>query len=93
MLSLKPGITEELVLSNLGFSLGPPSAIIETCRLRQVLIESFSGFSLGPPSAIIETNRVRGEADPHLSFSLGPPSAIIETFPEAGKRGTIVVSV
>ena len=39
-----------------GFSLGPPSAIIETDE-REELAERTPSFSLGPPSAIIETKQ------------------------------------
>ena len=41
-----------------GFSLGPPSAIIETEDVFEP-IDGMTSFSLGPPSAIIETCRGR----------------------------------
>ena len=56
MLSLKQIIKIKDLLQVFSFSLGPPSAIIETQKFWRILDEEL-GFSLGPPSAIIETKR------------------------------------
>ena len=60
------------------FSVGPPSAIIET-GLWSLMNSGVTGFSVGPPSAIIETSPVMRHPPLLRSFSVGPPSAIIET--------------
>ena len=54
MLSLKLKLKAECLRVEIRFSLGPPSAIIET-QGRQCQWLRRSRFSLGPPSAIIET--------------------------------------
>ena len=66
----------------ISFSLGPPSAIIETAPELLDYEPVHKCFSLGPPSAIIETRQMIAAVTGLLGFSLGPPSAIIETLPQ-----------